>query len=130
MNKPTPHKPLPEVGEEVDRALHNFNEGSKPTAGEPQDATPIAPVQYEPRTYHEIADYSKLQFGQKLILGCIILIVVLSILGYFWEGANPERQELHTAVELLKLVTTTALGFVFAKTQITDRKTGNHDPVP
>ncbi|PFG27667.1 Uncharacterised protein [Corynebacterium renale] len=38
MNKPTPRKPLPEVGEEVDRTLHSFNEGSKPAADEPREA--------------------------------------------------------------------------------------------
>ncbi|MBP3088552.1 hypothetical protein EML15_05250 [Corynebacterium sp. sy017] len=35
-----------------------------------------------------------------------------------WRKAAPKfKEEIDVAVELLKLVTTTALGFVFAKTQ-------------
>ncbi|QDZ41965.1 hypothetical protein [Corynebacterium sp. sy039] len=65
-----------------------------------------------PKSFTEYLDYSKLQFGQKLIAWCIFLICLLSVISHFWNSG-----EISAAIELLKLVTTTALGFVFAKTQ-------------
>lgn len=120
MNEPKPRKPAPKVTEEIDRDLDNLNGQVQPNRAPvaSKKAAAVEPSQREPRLFHEIVDYSKLRFGQRLIWCCVFLIVALSLIGYFWDGANPNGNELGTAIELLKLVTTTALGFVFAKTQI------------
>ena len=44
--------------------------------------------------------------------------MILSLIGYFSTGAGNEESEPGPAIKVLKLVTTTALGFVFAKTEI------------
>lgn len=82
-------------------------------------ASAVKPIQPEPKTFGDHLDLSKLQFGQKLIGWCIFLIIVLSLVDYFY---GREGTQLTAAVELLKLVTTTALGFVFAKTQASTKK--------
>ena len=124
MSEPKSRKTAPEITEEVDRELSN-----SPDKGQPNNssvsfnmAAPVPPHQSEPQSFHDFVDYSKLQFGQKLIGWCIALVVALSLVSYFWNGADPNGNGLGTAIELLKLVTTTALGFVFAKTQITTQQ--------
>lgn len=125
MSESKPRKVAPKVAEEVDRDLTNLNGEVQPNHASTvsNKAAPVEPSQREPRPIHEILDYSKLQFGQKLIWCCVFLIVILSLIGYFWDGANADGNELGAAIELLKLVTTTALGFVFAKTQVTAQQT-------
>lgn len=125
MSDPKRRKQAPKVTEEVDRDFAELNGHVQPTRAPVtnEEASPVGPWQREPRPFHELVDYSKLQFGQKLIGWCIVLIVALSLIGYFWDGADPNSNELATAIELLKLVTTTALGFVFAKTQISAQQT-------
>ena len=131
MSEPKSRKTAPRVTEGIDRNLTTLTSEVQPnipvTSKEPFKAPPMVPIQGEPRPIHELLDYSKLQFGQKLIWWCIFLIVVLSFIGYFWDGANPGGNELSTAIELLKLVTTTALGFVFAKTQVTAQQVKKND---
>lgn len=121
-------KKAPEVVEEVDREFASSNDGegydnSTQIVGQQYDATlePIAAKQPQPKSYSDFVDYSKLRFGQYLICCCIALIFALSLIGYFYDGAH-NGNEIGTAIELLKLVTTTALGFVFAKTQISPEK--------
>ncbi|MDD7586175.1 MAG: hypothetical protein SPK00_05445 [Corynebacterium glucuronolyticum] len=129
MNDPKPRKQAPKVTEEIDRDLANLNGQMQPNRvpAASNKAAAVEPSQREPRPFHELVDYSKLQFGQKLIGWCIFLIVALSLIGYFWEGADPNGNELGIAIELLKLVTTTALGFVFAKTQIATQQCKKDD---
>lgn len=129
MNDPKPRKQAPKVTEEIDRDLANLNGQVQPNRAPAasNEAAAVEPSQPEPRPFHELVDYSKLQFGQKLIGWCIFLIVALSLIGYFSNGADPNGNELGTAIELLKLVTTTALGFVFAKTQIAAQQSKKDD---
>ncbi|CAB0672937.1 hypothetical protein FRC0028_00055 [Corynebacterium diphtheriae] len=129
MNDPKPRKQAPKVTEEIDRDLANLNGQVQPNRAPAASnkAAAVEPSQPEPRPFHELVDYSKLQFGQKLIGWCIFLIVAFSLIGYFSNGADPNGNELGTAIELLKLVTTTALGFVFAKTQIAAQQSKKDD---
>lgn len=129
MNDPKPRKQAPKVTEEIDRELDNLNGQVQPNRATvaSSKAAAVEPSQREPRPFHELVDYSKLQFGQKLIGWCIFLIVTLSLIGYFWDGADSNGTELGAAIELLKLVTTTALGFVFAKTQIAAQQSKKED---
>ncbi|MHB2252019.1 hypothetical protein [Corynebacterium aurimucosum] len=129
MNDPKPRKKAPKVTEEIDRGLDSLNGQPHPNRAPASDikAEAVEPTQREPRPFHELVDYKKLQFGQMLIGWCIFLIVALSLIGYFWDGADPNGNELGTAIELLKLVTTTALGFVFAKTQIATQQSKKDD---
>lgn len=66
----------------------------------------------------EFLDLSKLKFGQKLIAWCIFLILVLTLLSafYFEDGF----QVIGSSIDLLKLIATTALGFVFGRTKAAD----------
>ncbi len=120
MSDSKQRKEAPKVTEGIDRDLDElYAQGSTPNSSDSGvKAKPVEPSQREPRPFHEQVDLSKLQFGQKLIWCCIFLIVALSLVGYFFNGADQDREVLRTAIELLKLVTTTALGFVFAKTQM------------
>lgn len=68
----------------------------------------------EPQNFRQMQEYRKLQFAQKVVGWCIFLIVVLVLIDHF--TAN-EDSALNTAIELLKVVTTTALGYVFAQSQ-------------
>ncbi|MBM7824577.1 hypothetical protein JOD55_000404 [Arcanobacterium pluranimalium] len=116
MEKPHSHKVALEIDEETDRRGSGV-EPEVPAPTEHQTDSKVSSTsQQEPHPFHEIVDYSKLQYGQRLICCCICLVVILSVIGYAWGGDDPSRSELHSAIELLKLVTTTALGFVFAKT--------------
>lgn len=105
MSTSSRRKQPPQVGED-DRPQEAFN-GEGPGRA-------VTPRQPEPTNFVDHIDYSKLQFGQKLIGWCLFFIIALSLVGYFVEK---EGTQLSVAIELLKLVTTTALGFVFAKTQ-------------
>lgn len=85
-------------------------------------AAAVPPKQAEPKNHPQWLAQLKFQFGKNLIGWCLFLIVGLSLIDFFWVGASPEKNALNPAIELLKLVTTTALGFVFAKSQIDDDK--------
>lgn len=118
MTESSGRKNPPEVKDEIDLqfptetqgsalALNGNDSGSSPQFRDKQ--------QPQPKSFPEWLDLSKLQFGQKLIGWCIFLIVVLSLVDFAWQRANQDENPLAPAIELLKLVTTTALGFVFAK---------------
>lgn len=119
MSETSGRKQAPKVNKEVDCELidvESEKSGRKYQAVD-REAKPIPTVQPEPKEFSDFLDFSKLQFGQKLIGWCIFLIVVLSLISYFWAGVSSGSAELRAAIEMLKLVTTTALGFVFAKSQ-------------
>lgn len=61
-------------------------------------------------------DRTKLQFGMYLIAGCLALVVILSAVQYFWPRELADASALSNALDVLKLVATTALGFVFGRT--------------
>lgn len=82
----------------------------------------VKPNQPEPNSFRDVLDLSKLQFGQKLIGWCISLILLLTIIGHFSDG---DGTILSSTIETLKLVTTTALGFVFAKSMADDEEKKN-----
>lgn len=104
----------PDVEGEEDLDLPTTSDGNHPTSAV---ANTVKPHGKEPqRPMGDIIAYDKLKFGKKLIVLCLLIIVVLCLVGYFFDGAKPDSSELHTAIELLKLVTTTALGFVFGRT--------------
>ena len=112
MNNSKPRKQVPKVAEEIDRNLADIS-------GQVQsNVTQAGASKARPRPFRELVDYSKLQFGQKLIGWCIFLIVALSLISHFSNGVASVGNKLDAAIELLKLVMTTALGFVFARTQI------------
>lgn len=105
-----PRKKPPAVIESVDDAPLENGNGKAPA---------VRPAQPEPKTFRDALDLSKLQFGQKLIGWCIFVILALTIIGHFWPR---DSSILSSTIELLKLVTTTALGFVFAKTMVAEEK--------
>lgn len=82
-------------------------------------ARAVRPWQPEPKNFRDALDLSKLQFGQKLIGWCIFLILVLTLIGHYTPN---DESLLSSTIELLKLVTTTALGFVFAKTMAAEEE--------
>lgn len=69
MNGSKPRKQAPKVTEKIDRALAHLNDEAQPnrTLVAGNKATSVEPRQREPRPFYELVDYSKLQFGQKLI---------------------------------------------------------------
>lgn len=74
------------------------------------------PPQAQPQNHGQWLDGLKFGFGKLLIGWSLAAVVGLCIVQFVW--GSPDRDgTLTPAIELLKLVTTTALGFVFAKSQ-------------
>ena len=76
-------------------------------------AAKMAPRGYEPKNLGEHISLERLNFAQQLIGLCVSLITALALVGYFFPR---ESDLLSGAVDTLKLIVTTALGFVFART--------------
>ena len=60
-------------------------------------------------------DWIKLSFATKLIAGCVIAVVVLSGAQYGLQSVLPDGAELPAAIDWIKLVASTALGYVFGR---------------
>lgn len=75
-------------------------------------AQPVKPRTPEPKNFGERLDWSKLEYGKKLIGWCIFFIIGLTLVSYFHPR---DSGVINSSLEMLKLITTTALGFVFAK---------------
>lgn len=104
----TGRKPAPEIKGEEDERLTN---GSNL-------ATPTSPTASEPKNFKDGLTLARLKFGQNLVGWCVFLIVVLSVVGYFFPGAKErplDSQLLEGTIDILKLIATTALGFVLAR---------------
>jgi len=65
--------------------------------------------------HRRLVDRLKLHFATRLILGCLLAVVLLSGAQYALQGVLPEVGELAAAIDWIKLVATTALGFVFGR---------------
>lgn len=115
MSKQDPgnRKQAPAVDKEEDEVLPAGNDSSSPQAESVPPARMKEAVVPEPKTWAQRLAYNKLQYGQKLIAWCIFLIFVLTLIDYFF---SKNSSAISNTIELLKLVTTTALGFVFART--------------
>lgn len=102
------HKPVPIIRGGVDQEYEPAADvdGFEPT---------VERSAIEPRTFTERINLDKLTFASRLVGWCLFLIVILSLVGNYLPGNNSEDHLLTTAIEVLKLVLTTALGFVFAK---------------
>ena len=111
-------KKAPAVDKEEDEVLPVGNDSSSPRAKSVPSARMKEAVVPEPKTWAQRLAYNKLQYGQKLIAWCILLIFVLTLINYFWPRNSGA---IGNTIELLKLVTTTALGFVFARTVDTEK---------
>lgn len=112
-------KAPPPIEGDVDKELNGVKARAEGEAARTHGVGQSVPAaQAEPKNFLQRVDFEKLKFGQKLIGWCLFLIVALTLVGYFVKGDGPEVDLLRSAIELFKLVTTTALGFVFAKTQI------------
>jgi hypothetical protein len=115
MNKQDPNKrkQAPAVEKEEDEALPAKNNSdlahAKTAASAPLKKSEVP----EPKNWAQKLAYNKLQYGQRLIGWCLFLIVALTLLDYFFSRNS---SAISNTIELLKLVTTTALGFVFART--------------
>ena len=111
-------KKAPAVDKEEDEVLPVGNDSSSPRAKSVPSARMKEAVVPEPKTWAQRLAYNKLQYGQKLIAWCIFLIIVLTLINYFWPRNSGA---IGNTIELLKLVITTALGFVFARTVDTEK---------
>lgn len=121
MSEPGGRKTPPPIPESAadDRELSQLEDGYGQKGVEHRRAgTPIPPKQAEPRNHNQWLDGLKFEFGKNLIGWCLFLIVALSLVDFWWDGADPHSNAIGSTIELLKLVTTTALGFVFAKSQM------------
>lgn len=67
----------------------------------------------EPKNMEERLSWSRFTFAQQLVGWCIFLILVFSIIGHFFP--KDDSPLITGAIDTLKLILTTALGFVFAK---------------
>ncbi|WP_276848905.1 hypothetical protein [Corynebacterium pyruviciproducens] len=115
--EPVKRKPAPEIEGEEDYALPPEETGT-PSATQLATSSSLkhAP-NYEPKTLPEFVGLSKLRFGQKLIGWCIFLIVALTLISAFTRA---DGSILQSTIDVLKLITTTALGFVFGRTKMSD----------
>lgn len=101
-------KPPPEIDDsEPDRPAIYNNGQSAENPGQPKKT-----VRREPISYDQFREHLKFEFGRQLILLCLLAIIVLSVVGYMMPRDSPLLQD---ALNVLKLIATTALGFVFAR---------------
>lgn len=92
-----------------------------PNGARARPQTPAAP---EPRNFGERTFLERLNFGKAVVGWSIALLVVLSIVGYF----HPRDSLLiSNTIEILKLICTTALGFVFARSLEGDSRSDEKD---
>jgi hypothetical protein len=77
-------KKAPAVDKEEDEVLPVGNDSSSPRAKSVPSARMKEAVVPEPKTWAQRLAYNKLQYGQKLIAWCIFLIIVLTLINYFW----------------------------------------------
>ena len=89
--------------------------------GGPPDARAV-PMQDPAGEHRRGMDKVKLTFSISLITGCLVVYVGLSILQYWMQARFTDAAPLTSAMDLLKLIATTALGFVFARTIENDNK--------
>lgn len=97
--------------------------GPPPTV--PDDADQDVPPEGEVETqkvddpdseHRRTMDRTKLHFGMWLIGSCLSLVVVLSGVQFLLQEKLDDASALTNALDVLKLVATTALGFVFGRT--------------
>lgn len=94
----------------------------KPNGTHARQQTPSAP---EPKNFVERTFLDRLNFGKAVVGWSIALLVILSITGYFHPR---DSVLLSNSIEILKLICTTALGFVFARSLEGDgRQSGDPD---
>ncbi|OIH98356.1 hypothetical protein BIU92_14010 [Curtobacterium sp. MCBA15_003] len=61
-------------------------------------------------------DKEKLKFARYLIFICVGAVVGLSLIQFFFQHLFTEISSLSPAIDMAKLLATTALGFVFGRT--------------
>lgn len=61
-------------------------------------------------------DKEKLKFARYLIFICVGAVIVLSLIQFFFQHLFSEISSLSPAIDMAKLLATTALGFVFGRT--------------
>lgn len=99
-----------------DQQLPGFN--GAPAA----DVTPDQKEPGKPKNFGEFMLQLRFNFGTKMLGICILLIVVISLVGYF----NPrDSQLLNSALETLKLVATTLMGYLFGSGSLGLHKDGD-----
>lgn len=87
-----------------DQQLPEFN-GTPAADVEPGQKEPG-----QPKNFGQAMLRSRFNFGTKMLGVCIFWIIVISFVGYF----NPrDSQLLNNALETLKLVATTVMGYLF-----------------
>lgn len=115
-----PRKAPPEISAgEPDRPAVQSNGQSAENPGPPTKTRTREPI-----TFDQFSEHLKFEFGKKLIVLCIVVIAILSVIGYMNPRDSPLLQD---ALSLLKLIATTALGFVFARAMDSKGKNTNID---
>lgn len=71
----------------------------------------IKPIPPQAKTFHD-------HYASRLVMGCIVTYVAIWVLDYFFTF---ESSLTAPVTELLKTVTTTCLGYLFAAHQIRDK---------
>lgn len=102
-------KPLPEISGQVDDAPVGENKTTRATQAH---ASAAEPKTYEPKTLTERLSIERLTFAQKLIGWCIAFIIILALVQHIWSNAD---SPLPDAIDILKVIVTTALGYVFGR---------------
>lgn len=94
-------------------------DGVPDTANEdvpPEGEDALVPVKYPDGEHRRDMDRIKIKFATRLIGACVGAVVLLSGLQYGLQVFLPETDALNPAIDLTKLLATTALGFVFGRT--------------
>ncbi|ARD42505.1 hypothetical protein [Actinomyces gaoshouyii] len=116
MTSPADEKPVPRVTGDDDLRLSETGDiyGElipEPDAVEPAGEATGAPA-WEPRTLEEKMSLSRLTFAQQLIGWCVLVLFVMALCQHF---APRDGSLIGSAMDTLKMVVTTALGFVFGR---------------
>ena len=71
------------------------------------------------KRHRRTVEFQKLKFGMWLIAGCLVVVIILHLLDYYFPKQGSSFASLN---DLLKLVATTVLGYVFGLSIGTDKE--------
>lgn len=113
----TPVAPPPERPIDPPRTSHGLEEPPTPIAITPPDDGTAQEVDDPDKKHRRQIETDKLKFSFWLIGSCITIAVLLSVVERYVPTKINDAPEFSTIIDLLKLIATAAMGYVFGRSQ-------------